>query len=96
MGGAIVSLDETHPAGSWYWAGPSWTAHGDNSVVTSIAGYAIAVDDPVAVAARWSQFGLLHGVRFVDGTASQIELVAADRNTVGQTVTIDQVTLRYV
>jgi hypothetical protein len=96
IGGAIVSLDETHPPGSWLWAGPSWTAHADNTVVTAIAGYTIAVDDPDAVTARWSQLGLSHAVRFVGGQESQIELTATDRNATGQTLTLDQLTLRRV
>lgn len=96
IGGAIVSLDEPRPHGSWYWAGPHWSAHGDNAVVTAIAGYTIAVDDPATVNARWSQLGLNHAVRFVDGSASQIDLVATDRNTVGQAVGIDQVSVRLV
>jgi len=96
IGGAIVSLDETDPKGSWYWAGPSWTAHSDNSVVGAIAGYTIGVDDPATVTRLWSQFGLTTGVRFIEGTNSEIELVATDRNTLAQTVTIDQVTLRLV
>jgi Glyoxalase-like domain len=96
IGGAIVSLDETHPAGSWFWAGPNWKAHVDNSVVTAIAGYNIAVDDPAAVTERWSKFGLLHDVQFVDGTQSEIELTATDRNTLGQALTLDQVSVRLV
>ncbi|HEX2783155.1 MAG TPA: VOC family protein [Ilumatobacteraceae bacterium] len=96
IGGAIVSLDETHPAGSWLWAGPSWKAHVDNSVVTAIAGYTIAVDDPDAVTARWSQLGLSHAVRFVGGTQSEIELTATDRNAIGPAMTLDQVSVRLV
>lgn len=96
IGGAIVSLDETDPEGSWYWAGPNWTAHTDNSIVSAIAGFTIATDDPMAVTSRWSQFGLTHGVRFVEGTTSEIELVATDRNNLGTTVTLDQVMLRLV
>ncbi len=96
IGGAIVSLDETHPPGSWHWAGPSWTAHTDTDVVTAVAGYTIAVDDPEAVTARWSQFGLNHAVRFVIGLQSEVELAAADRNAVGLRATLDQVTLRLV
>ncbi len=96
IGGAIVSLDETHPAGSWLWAGPNWKAHVDNSLVTSIAGYTIAVDDPAAVTARWSQLGLNHAMRFVGGTQSEIELTATDRNGVRRSVALDQVTLRFV
>jgi hypothetical protein len=96
IGGAIVSLDQPEPLGSWLWAGPAWTAHTDNKVVTSIAGYTIAADDPAAVTSLWSLLGLLHCVRFVDGTKSEIELTATDRGNVGQLVVLDQVTLRLV
>ena len=95
IGGAIVSLDQTNPPGSWMWGGPTWTAHSDNSVVTSIAGYTIAVDDPAAVTTLWSLFGLLHGVRFVDGTNSTIDLTATDRSNVGRTIALDQVTCAW-
>ncbi len=96
IGGAIVSLDEPQPQGSWYWAGPDWTAHVDNAVVTAIAGYTIAVDDPKTVGTRWSHFALQHGVRFIDGSASQIDLVATDRDAVGQALVIDQVKVQLV
>jgi Glyoxalase-like domain len=96
IGGAIVSLDQTDPAGSWLWGGPSWTAHTDNSIVTSIAGYTIAVDDPAAVTTLWSLFGLLHGVQFVEGTTSTIDLTATDRSAAGNTFSIDQVSIRLV
>ena len=96
VGGAIVSLDETNPAGSWHWAGPNWTAHSDNSVVTAIAGYTIGTDDATAVESRWAQLGLHHGVRFVEGTRSEIELVATDRRSAGRAITLDQVSLKLV
>ena len=96
LGGAIVSLDETHPPGSWYWAGPNWQPDVDNAVVTAIAGYTIAVDDPESVATRWSQFGLDDRVHFVDGMTSTIELVGTDRNALGRRETLDQVTLQLV
>ncbi len=96
VGGAIVSLDQTDPPGSWLWGGPTWRAHSDNSVVTSIAGYTIAADDPAAVTSLWSRFGLLHGVNFVDGTSSTIDFTATDRGKAGQTFSLDQVMLRLV
>ena len=96
IGGAIVSLDQTDPPGSWLWGGPTWQAHRDNSVVTSIAGYRIAADDRQAVTTMWSLFGLLHSVTFVSGTTSTIELTATDRTDVGRTTQLDQVTLRLV
>ena len=36
--GAIVSIDQPIPNGSWTWAGPNWTAHGENHIVAGIAG----------------------------------------------------------
>jgi catechol 2,3-dioxygenase-like lactoylglutathione lyase family enzyme len=96
MGGAIVSLDETDPPGSWHWAGPNWTAHADNSVVSAIAGYTIGTDEPAIVEARWTSAGLTSGMGFVEGTSSEIDLVATDRRAVGRTVTLDQVVLRLV
>ncbi len=96
VGGAIVSLDQAAPTGSWLWGGPTWRAHTDNSVVTAIAGYTIAANDPAAVTSRWSDHGLLHSVSFVDGTESTIDLTATDRSNVGCTITLDHVTLRLV
>jgi hypothetical protein len=96
IGGAIVSLDQTDPPGSWMWAGPRWIPHADNSVVTSIAGYTIATDDPTAVTTLWSLFDLLHGVQVVEGTISTIDVTATDRTHVGNTLALDQVRLRFV
>jgi catechol 2,3-dioxygenase-like lactoylglutathione lyase family enzyme len=96
IGGAIVSLDQPNPPGSWLWGGPTWIAHTDNSTVTSIAGYSIAVDDPDAVTTLWSLFGLLQSVRFVHGATSEISLTATDRSAVGSAFTLDQVSIRLV
>jgi len=96
IGGAIVSLDQTDAPGSWMWGGPTWSAHDHNTVVTSLAGYRIAVDDPPAVTTMWSLFGLLHGVTFVGGTTSTIELAVTDRTAVGRTIELDQITVRTV
>jgi Glyoxalase-like domain len=96
VGGAIVSLDQTDPPGSWMWGGPTWSAHSNDTVATSIAGYTIAVDDPAAVTTLWSLFGLLHSVNFVSANSSTIDLTATDRSNVGTITTIDQITLRLV
>lgn len=96
IGAAIVSLDQPNPAGSWHWAGPTWSAHADTSVVSAIAGYTIAVDDPATVEQRWDRFGLIHGVLVCAGTRSTIDLVATDRRSTGREVTLDQVTMRLV
>ena len=96
VGGAIVSLDEPQPPGSWLWGGPTWRAHTDNSVVGAVAGYTIATDDFAAVTTRWSLFDLLRSVQFVESTSSTIELTATDRARVGETVHLDQVIIRLV
>ena len=97
IGGAIVSLDQTDPPGSWLWGGPRWKPHTHNTVATSIAGYMIAADKPAEVTTGWSLLGLLHAVRFVGGTTSEIELTATDRSNVGAiAVKMDQVVVRLV
>ena len=95
IGGAIVSLDQAEPQGSWLWAGPAWTAHTENKVVTSIAGFnrhrrPRGGDQSVVPP------GVPPFVQFTDGTRSEIELTATDRGNVGQLVVLDQVTLRLV
>ena len=96
VGGAIVSLDEPKPPGSWLWGGATWHAHADNSVVGAVAGYTIATQDPAAATTLWSLLGLLHSVQFVEGTTSTIDLTATDRARVGETLHLDQVTIRLV
>jgi hypothetical protein len=100
VGGAIVSLDQPVPSGSWAWAG-TWTAHADTSIVTGIAGITVAAQDPPAMRQRWSAARIDHAVRFVaagdrgeglDG----IDLVATDRSCHGETVTVGGVEFRLV
>lgn len=55
MRGAIVSLDQSRPYGSWRWGGPQWTAQIGPSAPGRLAGITVAVGDPQAVAARWSE-----------------------------------------
>jgi hypothetical protein len=55
MRGAIVSLDQSRPYGSWRWGGPRWTAQIGPRGPGRLAGITVAVADPRAVAARWSQ-----------------------------------------
>jgi hypothetical protein len=54
MGAAIVSLDAMVPPESWRWAGPDWEQRVHTDVTTAVAEVELAVDDPGAVAARWS------------------------------------------
>lgn len=89
IGGAIVSLDEATPRGSWRWGGPTWTAHDDTSVVSAIAGVTIAADDPETMRERWTEVGIDTSVRFVPAGErgeglDAVDLVATDRRRVGE------------
>jgi hypothetical protein len=100
VGGAIVSLDQPVPNGSWRWAGP-WRPHAESSVVTAIAGIDVAALDQAAMAARWAELDLDHSVRFVAAGPrgegiDAIDLVATDRRRSGETATICGVELRLV
>jgi hypothetical protein len=100
IGGAIVSIDQPVPNGSWRWGGP-WTAHADNAVVAAIAGVTVSAADPAAMRSRWADAGVDHAVRFVaagergeglDG----VDLVAADRSRAGESATVGGVEFRLV
>ena len=101
VGGAIVSIDEPVPNGSWRWGGPDWVAHQDTSVVTAIAGIVVGAHDPAAMRSRWSELGLAHAVRFQPAGPrgegiDEIELVATDRRRAGETLRLAGVTIRLV
>jgi hypothetical protein len=101
VGGAIVSLDQPEPPGSWRWAGPHWSAHGDNQVVTAIAGVAVGADDPAAMHARWSDLGIAHAVAFQPAGPrgegiDELHLVATDRARAGEAIEVAGVTVRLV
>ena len=53
VGGAIVSLDESKPPGSWDWAGPDWEKHVRCEVARSLGGATLESDDPAGLAAHW-------------------------------------------
>lgn len=55
MRGAIVSLDQSRPYGSWRWGGPQWTGRTGSGAPGRLAGITVAVRDPFAVATRWAQ-----------------------------------------
>lgn len=100
VGGAIVSLDQPIPNGSWRWAGP-WRARAETTVVTAIAGVDIGAADPAAMAMRWTELGIDHAVRFVTAGprgegVDAIDLVAADRARAGERASIGGVELRLV
>lgn len=54
MRGAIVSIDESRPYGTWRWGGPEWTGATGEGAAARLAGITVAVVDPAAVAARWA------------------------------------------
>jgi hypothetical protein len=101
IGGAIVSIDEPVPNGSWKWAGPTWVAHQENSVVTAIAGIVVGANDPAAMRARWNACGVDHAVRFQPAGErgegiDELELVATDRARAGEVLSICGVAIRLV
>jgi hypothetical protein len=101
VGGAIVSIDQPSPAGSWRWAGPDWVAHADNSVVSGLAGVVIGAHDPVSMRQRWVELGLGGGVRFQPAGAAgegidELELVATERRRAGEELVLDRLTIRLV
>jgi hypothetical protein len=101
VGGAIVSLDQPEPSGSWRWAGPDWHPHRDNAVVTAIGGVTIGADDPDAMRSRWRQLGIDHAVEFRPSTSrgegiDELHVVAADRSRAGEQLEVCGVTIRLV
>lgn len=54
MRGAIVSLDQSRPAGTWRWGGPEWTGRIGHGAPGRLAGVTVAVPDPAVVATRWA------------------------------------------
>ena len=90
VGGAIVSLDEPVPAGSWRWGGPQWpSTDTSGAAVDGIATVAVATDDPDELGRRWVELGLAEAVRFtfagergegIDG----VDLRVVDRSRVGE------------
>ena len=107
VGGAIVSIDEPDPPGSWRWGGPNWeamAASGSTGAVDSIAGVTIAAADPGTLADRWAALGIDEAVRFValdadgppvDGIV-EVALHAVDRDRVGELHDICGVRLELV
>jgi hypothetical protein len=101
VGGAIVSIDQPVPNGSWRWGGPNWVAHRDTSVVSAIAGVTIGADDPDAMRSRWADLGFEASVCFVPAGprgegVDAMDLVATDRRRVGEAFDIAGITVNLV
>jgi Glyoxalase-like domain len=54
MRGAIVSLDRSHPYGTWRWGGPQWTGRTGAGAPGRLVAVTVAVSDPAVVAQRWA------------------------------------------
>ncbi len=54
MRGAIVSLDQSRPPGTWRWGGPEWSGRTGHGAPGRLAGITVAVSDPAAIASRWA------------------------------------------
>ncbi|KCZ83151.1 hypothetical protein HAD_15727 [Hyphomonas adhaerens MHS-3] len=67
IGGAIVSVDEPRPAGSWRWGGPGWR---ERSAPGRFTHAVLETPDPDALAQKW---GLTFGL-----TADRQRLFLAD------------------
>jgi hypothetical protein len=52
--GAIVSLDQSRPYGTWRWGGPEWTGRTGTGAPGRLAGVSLAVSEPELVAERWA------------------------------------------
>jgi hypothetical protein len=101
VGGALVSIDQPVPNGSWTWAGPSWQAHRDDSVVGGIAGVTVGASDAAAMASRWTELNVRRAVEFVEAGErgdgiDGVDLIATDRVRCGETHDICGVTFRLV
>ncbi len=92
VGGAIVSLDEPVPSGSWRWGGPDWpsmAARTQSRTVDTISTVTVASEDPDALGRRWTDLGIAESVRFVaagergDGIDG-VDLHAVDRSRAGE------------
>ena len=53
--GAIVSLDQSRPSGTWRWGGPEWIGREGTGAPGRLAGITLAVEDPLAVAEVWAR-----------------------------------------
>jgi hypothetical protein len=107
VGGAIVSIDEPVPPGSWRWGGPDWEAlarSGTGGAVDAIVGVTIAAAGSADLAARWVELGVDESVTFVERRESDpsvdgivaLDLRAVDRDRVGEAHVICGVVLRLV
>jgi hypothetical protein len=75
MRGAIVSIDQSRPQGTWRWGGPEWTGRTGTGATGRLAGITVAVADPIEVAARWAH---VLGVPLANEDRSTLRLDGAE------------------
>lgn len=102
VGGALVSLDQPVPQGSWRWGGPTWpTLDTSSAAVDAISGVVIGADDPSALGSHWHTLLLDEAVTFaptgergegIDG----VSMHATDRARVGERTLIGGVAFTLV
>ena len=63
--GTLVSIDQTDIPGEWPWAGKKWKERRESSITNGIVGIEVAVEDPDASSARWSELGINQDVAFI-------------------------------
>ena len=74
VGGAILSIDQPTPPGSWRWGGPGWPESLGARQAQRVVAATLHANDPAAMAARWAEvLGLAPARR--DGTAWQVDLL---------------------
>lgn len=52
--GAIVSIDQPDPPGSWRWGGPDWTGRAGTPGPGRLEGLTVQVPEPAAAQERWT------------------------------------------
>src|SRR3954451_15040739 len=67
--GAIVSIDQPEPPGSWRWGGPHWEGKVGTGAPGELRGVTVTVPEPEQTAACWAEIlgGEPPGVRFEAG-----------------------------
>ena len=86
VGGAIVSIDEPRPIGSWRWGGPEWESQ---SVPGHLTGCTLTARDPETLARKWCALLDCHltleGGEFsiaIEGGTVRVKQGSSDRLTV--------------
>lgn len=103
VGGAIVSIDQPVPAGSWRWGGPDWpiVAPSATGAVDAITAVAVAATDPEVMRRRWDELWIAESVRFIPAGdrgpgVDGVDLYAVDRSRAGERTVIGGVVFTLV